>query len=173
MAYIEKYHMIAKAMLDFEKKACDFYLSLSCKPNLNSIKPLLQQIASGKAKELDIFSGMVTVSSFLLSSNTDSQYKQDTEWPNILEPKIYNSLTAKLVTKGNSLRKSLTRIIKLEKEVLAFYRELQKNVFINVKQIDSLVNRQQRLIASLVRVKEGILEEHLIGPVNAEYALAT
>lgn len=173
MAYIEKYHTIAKAMLDFEKKACDFYLSLSDKPNLNSIKPLLQQIASGKAKELDIFAGMVTVSSFLLSSNTDSEYKPDTEWLYILESKIYNSLTANLVTKGNSPQKSLMRIIKLEKEVLAFYRKLQKNVFINVKQIDSLVNRQQRLIASMVRIKEGILEEHLIEPVNAEYALAT
>lgn len=155
MDYIKKYYMIAIAMLGFEKKGCDFYLSLATEPSLKSLERLLRQTGYEKAKELDIISGMVTVSEFLLNDNKVAVY--DTEdmdtWLRSAIPDIYNDTSSERIAMAKSPQDALSIIVELEERVLDFYRAINARITMDTTQIDSIISRQKRHLACLSAAK--------------------
>ena len=172
MEYIKKYCMIATAMFGFEKKGCDFYLSLATKPSLKSIERLLRQTGYEKAKELDIISGMVSVSEFLLNDNKTGVY--DTEdidtWLRSAIPDIYNDTSSERIAMAKSPQEALSIMIELEERVLDFYRAINARITMDTTQINSIIARQKRHLACLSAAKYQleILEfNSLRGPAGA------
>ncbi|MHC4216353.1 MAG: ferritin family protein, partial [Planctomycetota bacterium] len=139
MDYISRYNLIAKAMLNFEKTACDFYLTLASHSKLQTISCLMRQLASEKSKELDIFAGMITVSDFLLKDFGGRHYKSDEtdNWLSGNIPPLYDEGYAACIIEASTARKSLAVIVEMEKIVLHFYRALRKKIPMNTGQIDS------------------------------------
>lgn len=172
MDYIKKYYMIAIAMLGFEKKGCDFYLSLATEPSLKSLERLLRQTGYEKAKELDIISGMVTVSEFLLNDNKVAVY--DTEdmdtWLRSAIPDIYNDTSSERIAMAKSPQEALSIIVELEERVLDFYRAINARITMDTTQIKSIISRQKRHLACLSAAKyqlETLEFNNLRGPAGA------
>ena len=160
-------------MLGFKKKGCDFYLSLATKPSLKSIERLLRQTGYEKAKELNIISGMVSVSEFLLSDNKAAVYDTEemSEWLDSAVPDIYNSTFADQIILTRSPQEALSIMVELEERVLDFYRAINARITMDTTQIDSIISRQKRHLACLSAAKYQleILEfNSLRGPVWAK-----
>ena len=155
MEYLKRYHLIATALLNFEKAGCDFYLSIAPYPALEPIDGLLRQLAYGKARELDIFAGMLTVCDFLLENCTVRSDLADTgKWLNAHTPNVYGEdCVRRLVQSGESLT-ALGSVIGIEESVLNFYREVRKKMPMNIGQIDAVIARQRTQIATLRSVRE-------------------
>ena len=155
MDYIKKYYLIATAMLDFEKAGCDFYLSLATEPSLKSLERLLRQTGYEKAKELDIISGMVTVSEFLLSDNKAAVYdtEETSQWLDSTIPDIYNDSFSDQIIMTKSPQEALSIMIKLEERVLAFYQAINARITMDTTQIVSIIARQRRHLACLSAAK--------------------
>lgn len=155
MDYIKKYYLIATAMLDFEKAGCDFYLSLATEPSLKSLERLLRQTGYEKAKELDIISGMVTVSEFLLSDNKAAVYdtEETSQWLDSTIPDIYNDSFSDQIIMTKSPQEALSVMIKLEERVLAFYQAINARITMDTTQIVSIIARQRRHLACLSAAK--------------------
>ena len=155
MDYIKKYYLIATAMLDFEKAGCDFYLSLATEPSLKSLERLLRQTGYEKAKELDIISGMVTVSEFLLSDNKAAVYdtEETSQWLDSTIPDIYNDSFSDQIIMTKSPQEALSIMIKLEERVLAFYQAINARITMDTTQIVSIIARQKRHLACLSAAK--------------------
>ncbi len=155
MDYIKKYYMIAIAMLGFEKKGCDFYLSLATNPSLKTIERLLRQTGYEKAKELDIISGMVTVSEFLINDNKVSvcDTEETDQWLRSSIPDIYNERSSERIALAKSPQEALSVMIELEERVLDFYRAINAKITMDTTQIDSIISRQKRHLACLSTAK--------------------
>lgn len=155
MDYIKKYFMIATAMLDFEKAGCDFYLSLATEPLLKSLERLLRQTGYEKAKELDIISGMVTVSEFLLNDNKTAVYdtEETSQWLESATPDIYNDSFSDQIILTKSPQEALSIMVELEERVLAFYQAINARITMDTTQINSIIARQRRHLASLSAAK--------------------
>ncbi len=150
--------MIATAMLDFEKKGCDFYLSLATEPSLKVIEKLLRQTGYEKAKELDIISGMVTVSQFLLNDNKVAVYdtEETDKWLESVTPNTYSSTSSERIAMSKSPQEALSIVIELEEQVLAFYRDINTRITMDTTQIESIIAREKRHIACLSAAKHQI-----------------
>jgi hypothetical protein len=151
MEYIKKYHAIANSMLDFEKQGCDFYLSLATEPTLRDIEKPLRQTGYEKAGELDILSGMITVSSFLLADCKLPQHEPEEtiDWLEMITPRIYNDITTEKVVTAGSPQRALDFLVELEGKALAYYTIIRQKITMDSKLIDSLISRQKKRISCL------------------------
>ena len=151
MEYIKKYHVIANSMLDFEKQGCDFYLSLATEAPLRDIEKLLRQTGYEKAGELDILSGMVTVSTFLLADSKLPLHEPEEtiDWLETITPRIYNDITKEKVITADSPQRALDFLVELEGKALAYYMIVRQKITMDSKLVDSLISRQKKRISCL------------------------
>lgn len=155
MDYLKRYHLIATAMLDFEKAGCDYYHCLSEHPAVDAIAGRLRQIACNKARELDIFAGMLTICDFLLTDYTRKYDMRETsDWLKANTPDLYHQDSAQWIIQARRPAQALGIVIDMEEIVLKFYREIRKKIPMNIGQIDAVVTRQQTEIAGLRDLRE-------------------
>ncbi len=155
MEYIKKYHMISRYMYELDSRAVIFYDDLIARTYDGQIREWLQRIGDHKKNQLDIFSGMVTVSSFLLTDINSNVY--DTSrleyWLKSQSPRVY--LTSDLETLGacHSFSSYFKCLIAIEQRVFEFYRTILKRVPMNLAQMESLVQKQKSMLLMLKDIK--------------------
>jgi len=161
MDYVREFYVIAKAMLVFEKRACDFYFGVRDRTPFRIVEELLTRFIREKSKEIDTFSGMVTVSSFLLKDREASFFDpaEIAAWLKINIPHVYGSLSAERIITTQHPQAAIAVMIELERAILLFYRGLRKRVPMNTAQIESVICRQKQRIALLTNTREKILDE--------------
>lgn len=155
MEYIKKYHMISRYMYELDSRAVIFYDDLIARTCDDQVCQWLQKIGEHKKNQLDIFSGMVTVSSFLLTDINSNVY--DTSrleyWLKSQSPRVY--LTSDLETLGrcDNFGSYIKYLIAIEQRVFEFYRTILKRVPMNLAQMESLVQKQKSMLLMLKEIK--------------------
>lgn len=156
MDYVREFYIIAKALLVFEKRSCSFYRKLCDKLSFGTTNGLVERFIREKTREVDTFSGMVTVSSFLLKDRTISFFDpaEIAVWLKLNIPHVYCNLSAERILSAQDPRAAITVMVELERAVLLFYRALRKRVPMNTAQIESIICRQKQRIALLTDTRE-------------------
>ena len=156
MDYVREFYIIAKAMLVFERESCRFYHKLYGKLSFSTANELVERFIREKTREIDTFSGMVTVSSFLLKDRTVSFFDpaEITSWLKFNIPHVYCNLSAERILSARDPWGAIAVMVELERAVLLFYRALRKRVPMNTAQIESIICRQKQRIAVLTDARE-------------------